>query len=143
MLSKEELWSFFQNDRFAVDVVGITVDEVTEERTVCRLKIDGRHRNADGVVMGGVSFTLGDFAFALFANRMGISVVTLSATVNYLGTAKGDELIATVTPIKEGRSVVSAEVTVTDEFDNPVAHMVANGFRKTKNESNDKEKHKA
>lgn len=80
--------------------------------------------------MGGVSFTLGDFAFALFANRHKISTVTLSASIHYLGVCKGERLIATVTPIKEGRSVVNAEVMITDELGNAVAHLVASGFCK-------------
>ena len=130
MLSREELWSYFQNDTFAVDEVGITVDEISEERVVCSLAVSARHKNADGAVMGGVSFTLGDFAFALFANRHKISTVTLSASIQYLGVCKGDRLIATVTPIKEGRSVVNAEVMITDELGNAVAHLVASGFCK-------------
>lgn len=130
MLTKEELWAYFQNDTFAVDAVGITVDEVCEERVICSMTIEDRHKNADGKVMGGVSFTLGDFAFALFANRHKISTVTLSATIHYLGVAKGKKLIATVSPIKEGRSVVNAEVMITDELGTAVAHMVANGFCK-------------
>ncbi|MBQ7365399.1 MAG: PaaI family thioesterase [Clostridia bacterium] len=131
MLPFEELWAYFQNDRFAVDVVGITVECVREDKVVCRLPICDCHRNADGAVMGGVSFSLGDFAFALFANRHKISTVTQSATISYLGVAKGQELVATVTPIKEGRSVVNAEVLITDELGVRVAHMVASGFRKS------------
>ena len=130
MMTKEALWSYFQNDTFAVDAVGITVDEVSEARVVCSLVIGDQHKNADGKVMGGVSFTLGDFAFALFANRHAIGTVTLSASISYLGVCKGECLIATVTPIKEGRSVVNAEVMITDELGNAVAHMVASGFRK-------------
>ena len=130
MLDYETLWSYFKNDTFAVDVTGIKVDEVRDERVVCSLMIEDRHKNANGAVMGGVSYTLGDFAFALFVNRHKISTVTLSATIQYLGVAKGKRLIATVTPIKEGRSVVSAEVSITDELGNAVAHMLANGFCK-------------
>ncbi|MBR2987898.1 MAG: PaaI family thioesterase [Clostridia bacterium] len=130
MIPYEELWSFFKNDVFAVEVVGIRAECVSEEKVVCCLPLTDRHRNADGAVMGGVSFTLGDFAFALFANRHRMKTVTLSASISYLGVAKGNTLIATVTPIKEGRSVVNAEVLITDELGNRVAHMVASGFRK-------------
>ncbi len=128
-MTYEEIWSYFQKDTFAMDV-GIVADEIGKERVVCSLAIEDRHRNADGAVMGGAIFTLGDFAFALFANRHKIATVTLSASIHYLGVAKGKTLIATVTPIKEGRSVVNAEIMITDELGTAVAHMVANGFSK-------------
>ncbi len=129
MLTKEELWHYFQNDTFAV-TAGIVPEVIGEDCVVCSMPIDVRHQNADGAVMGGAIFTLGDFAFALFANRSGVGTVTLSANIAYLGKAKGTKLIATVRPIKEGRSVVNATITVEDELGTPVAHMTASGFRK-------------
>ena len=130
MIDKKAIREYFQNDTFAVKQTGIVIDEVSEERVVCSLTIEEHHKNANGVVMGGVSYTLADFTFAVFANRHSISTVTLSATVQYLGVAKGKRLIATARAIKEGRSVITAEVTVTDELSNAVAHIVASGFSK-------------
>ncbi len=130
MLNKEELLAYFAKDVFATETVGITVDEIGEEKAVCRLKLAPSHRNAEGNVMGGVSFTLGDFAFALFANRHAISTVSLEASIHYLGVARGNELVAAVTPIKEGRSVTTCEVMICDELGNAVAHMTVSGFRK-------------
>ena len=128
MINKEELVHYFANDKFATEVVGITIEIVEDNLVVCRLPLNDTHRNARGAVMGGVTFTLGDFAFAVFANRHEIATVSLSASISYLGVAKGNELIATVTPIKEGRSVKTAEVAICDEIGNAVAHMVVNGF---------------
>lgn len=128
MIDKEALVAYFSNDKFATEVVGITVERVEEDLVVCRLALNDSHRNAQGAVMGGASFTLGDFAFAVFANRHEISTVSLSASISYLGVAKGKELIATVTPIKEGRSVKTAEVMITDELGTAVVHMVMSGF---------------
>ena len=128
MINKEELVNYFAKDTFATEVVGITVEKVEEDLVECRLVLNDTHRNAQGAVMGGVTFTLGDFAFAVFANRHEIATVSLSASISYLGVAKGKELIATVTPIKEGRSVKTCEVSICDELGNAVAHMVVNGF---------------
>ena len=128
MIDKEALLNYFAKDKFATEVVGITVERVEEDLVVCRLVLNDSHRNARGAVMGGVSFTLGDYAFAVFANRHEISTVSLSASIHYLGVAKGGELIATVTPIKEGRSVKTAEVMITDELGTAVAHITMNGF---------------
>lgn len=128
MIEKEALLNYFAKDKFANDVVGITVERVEEDLAVCRLTLNDSHCNSQGAVMGGVTFTLGDYAFAVFANRHEIATVSLSASISYLGVAKGRELIATVTPIKEGRSVKTAEVAICDELGNAVAHMVMNGF---------------
>ena len=128
MINKEELTNYFAQDTFATEVVGITIEKAEEDLVECRLRLNHTHRNAQGAVMGGVTFTLGDFAFAVFANRHEIATVSLSASISYLGVAKGCELIATVTPIKEGRSVKTAEVAIRDDLGNAVAHMVVNGF---------------
>lgn len=130
MIDKEERIAYFKNDIFATETVGITVEELTEEKAVCRLILTPAHRNAEGCVMGGVTFTLGDFTFALFANRHETATVSLGANISYLGVAKGKELIATATPIKEGRSVLTCEIMIRDELGNAVAHMTVNGFRK-------------
>ena len=130
MINKEDLVSYFKGDIFATETVGIVIECVEEDLAVCRLKLTDAHRNAQGAVMGGVSFTLGDFAFAVFANRHEIATVSLSASISYLGVAKGSELIATVRPIKEGRSVKTAEVMIQDELGCAVAHMTVNGFCK-------------
>lgn len=128
MINKEELVSYFSKDTFATELVGIRIEKVEEDLVECRLVLNDTHRNAQGAVMGGVTFTLGDFAFAVFANRHEIATVSLSASISYLGVAKGKELIATVTPVKEGRSVKTAEVLIHDELGNAVAHMIVNGF---------------
>ena len=128
MIEQEKLKAYFYDDTFATQTVGIVIDRVEPESAVCRLRVSDKHRNARGEVMGGVSFTLGDFAFAVFCNRNQIDTVSLSATISYLGRCKGEELIATVLPIKEGRSVKTAEVRICDDLGNAVAHMTLNGF---------------
>ena len=64
----------FEKDRFATDN-GAVIDEVDDHYAKCSLKIEDRHRNAMGAVMGGVYFTLADFALAVASNwqEMGLS----------------------------------------------------------------------
>ena len=130
MLTKEELVEYFKKDLFATETVGIEIVDITEEAATCRLTVRDGHRNADGGVMGGVTFTLGDFTAALLVNRGGLRTVSLSASISYLGVCKGNTLIAVARAIKEGRSVATAEVDISDELGNKVAFMVVNGFRK-------------
>ena len=67
--SVESAREFFYKDLFAVNT-GITLDELTEDEAVCSLELDDVHRNAYGGVMGGVIFTLADFAFAVLSNQI-------------------------------------------------------------------------
>ena len=65
MTNLERANAYFANDRYATDVTGITITEVREHYAKVELELDERHMNAMGAVMGGVYFTLCDFAFAV------------------------------------------------------------------------------
>ena len=65
------------------------IAEVDDHYAKCTLEVQERHRNAMGAVMGGVYFTLADFAFAVAANWQEIGTVSLHSDIAYLGTAKG------------------------------------------------------
>ncbi len=70
MKPDEKTVKLFENDRFATEN-GAVIEEVEEHYAKCSLKLGSRHRNAMGAVMGGVYFTLADFAFAVAANWQG------------------------------------------------------------------------
>lgn len=123
----EEVRNRFSQDRFAT-VNGAVIDEVGEGYAKCSMALHDTHRNALGAVMGGAIFTLADFAFAVASNWNKEPVVSLTATVSFLGKAKGDKLIAEAKKIREGRSTCYYEVAVSDELGNCVAHMTSNGF---------------
>ena len=67
MKPDEKTVKLFENDRFATEN-GAVIEEVEEHYAKCSLKLGSHHRNAMGAVMGGVYFTLADFAFAVAAN---------------------------------------------------------------------------
>ena len=77
MTNLERANAYFANDRYATDVTGITITEVREHYAKVELELDERHMNAMGAVMGGVYFTLCDFAFAVASNFDSEPVVTL------------------------------------------------------------------
>ena len=76
MKPDEKTVKLFENDRFATEN-GAVIEEVEEHYAQCSLKLGSRHRNAMGAVMGGVYFTLADFAFAVAANWQGTGTVSL------------------------------------------------------------------
>lgn len=123
----DEVRERFSHDRFAT-VNGAVIDTIAEGYAKCSMKLNDTHRNALGAVMGGAIFTLADFAFAVASNWNKNPQVSLSASISFLGRAKGDKLIAEAHKIKEGRKTCYYEVMISDELGNQVAHMTSNGF---------------
>lgn len=125
----DEVRKLFENDRFATET-GAVINEIGDFYAKCSLKLEERHKNALGAVMGGVSFTLADFAFAVAANWQNPGVVSLSSNIAYLGISKGERLIAEARCIKNGRTASYYNISVQDELGNPVAAVTAIGYRK-------------
>lgn len=125
----DEVRKLFENDRFASET-GAVIDEIGDFYAKCSLKLEERHKNALGAVMGGVSFTLADFAFAVASNWQNPGVVSLSSNIAYLGTAKGGRLIAEARCVKNGRTTSYYNISVQDDLGNPVAAVAATGYRK-------------
>ena len=121
MTELQEARTFFSGDRFATAAAGCTIAAVGDRYAKCVLLLNERHYNAAGQVMGGVAYTLADFAFAVAANFRQPPTVTVTASINYLGKAKGKTLCAETRLIKDGRRNCFYEVTVTDDLDNPIA----------------------
>ncbi len=126
-ITLDEIRERFSQDRFAT-VNGAVIDAVDEGYAQCSMQLTETHRNALGAVMGGAIFTLADFAFAVASNWNKSPQVSLNASINFLGRAKGDKLIARAQKIKEGRTTCYYEVKVSDESGNQVAHMTSGGF---------------
>jgi len=122
-----EARQFFAGDRYAVEATGCVIDAVRERYARCRLTLAPHHYNAVGQVMGGVSFTLADFAFAVAANFHQGLTVSVTSSISHLGTVKGSRLIAQTRLIKDGRRNCFYEVDVTDDLDNPIALVTITG----------------
>ena len=125
----KELQERVRSDRFAA-AMGAEILEARPGYARCGLALGELHRNAAGGVMGGVTFTLADFAFAVAANCEKLATVSLSSQIAYLSRPKGERLIAVANRVKEGRSTCYYTVDVTDELGTPVAQVTTTGFIK-------------
>jgi acyl-CoA thioesterase len=83
-----------------------------------------------GGVMGGVYFTLADFAFAVASNWQQPGVVGLNCDASFIGVPKTERIIAEAKLIKDGRTICCYNVDIKDELGNPVAAVQCVGFRK-------------
>lgn len=126
-----EVREIFKGDKFATEN-GMVIDEIGDHYARCSVEIGDIHRNAMGGVMGGVHFTLADFAFAVAANWQHMGTVALSTDIAFIGGVKGTKLTAEAALVKDGRSVACYRITVTDDLGNIVADVKTVGFHKVK-----------
>jgi uncharacterized domain 1 len=124
----EEAREYFVNDRFAA-TNGVLLDELTEDGCVCHVDLNDTHRNALGGVMGGVLFTLADFAFAIASNNAHHGTVAIDVNIHFLAAPKGSKLTARASCVKDGRTTAVYEAKVTDDTGRDVALFLGTGCK--------------
>lgn len=127
----KEVKEFFEKDRFATKN-GMYIDEIGEKYAKCALIITDDHKNALGALMGGVPYTLADFAFAVASNWENQGTVSLNTNINYLSQPKGKKLFAEAKCEKDGRMTCYYNINIYDELGTKVANAVTTGFHLTK-----------
>ena len=125
----EKVRELFAKDHFATEN-GMVIDEIGDHYAKCSVEIKSRHLNAMGGVMGGVHYTLADFAFAVASNWQEPGTVGLSNTISYVGPVKGTKLIAEARLVKNGRSTCCYNVEIRDDLGNITATVQCVGFHK-------------
>ena len=131
MKPSEKTIQMFMKDRFATDN-GAVIEEVDDHYAKCSLRIEDRHRNAMGAVLGGVYFTLADFALAVASNWQKMENVCLNSEITYLTAAKGERLIAEAVCVKSGRTTGYYRIDVRDDLGNLTAAVTATTYRVAK-----------
>lgn len=122
MTPTEQARVVFASDRYATQLTGIQIDHVADHEAHCSLTLEAHHRNARGVAMGGVIFTLADFAAAVAANTDCLADgdlrwVSLHSTIHFLSPAPGNGMTATCSPLKLGRTTTLYQ-TIIESPDN-------------------------
>lgn len=126
-MTLEETREFFYQDRYATEATGIVIDEIGDNYAKVSLKLEDRHKAAGDHVMGGVFYTIGDFAFAVATNTPEHLTVTTTGSISYYRQPKDDHLIAECTCLKEGKRFCFYESKVFDGLGNLVAKVNFNG----------------
>lgn len=129
------------NDLYATQATGVKLEDIRQDYAQCTLQLQPHHRNAVNNVMGGVIYTLADFAFAAAANSPCIEAeqplawVTVSSTIHYLAQPTGNKLTAETQCIKRGKTSCLFHINIYDRQQNPVALVITAG-RKTAPQNN-------
>ena len=127
--SLEEVRERFNDDHFAMKL-GVNIEKIKDGYSLCVITIDESMLNAAGSIMGGVYFTLSDFAFAVAANWNKPLTVSLSSHITFLSPALGGHLIAEARCIKEGKTTCYYTVDICDDTGTLVTSCTMNGFIK-------------
>lgn len=128
----------FGADRYATQQTGVTIDTVDLHTTCCSLTVEPHHRNAKGVVMGGVLMTLADYAFAVASHtemlqNLGdddeatLEWVTSSSQIHFLAPATQGRIVARTQCLKQGRRQCLYQITITDDTQRTLALVTASG----------------
>ena len=80
--------------------------------------------------MGGVIFTIADFAFAVASNNDHKPTVAMNVNINFLAESKGDCLFADAVRVKSGRTTSVFRIIVKDENGREVALFIGTGYKK-------------
>ena len=118
---------FFKGDRYAAES-GAVIDEIGDHYAKCSIELTDLHKNAMGGIMGGVYFTLADFAFAVASNWQEPGVVGLNCDISFIGVPKSGKLIAEARRVKEGRHIASYNVEIRDDLGNITTVVQCMGF---------------
>lgn len=129
MTDLEKAREFFGKDAFATKVAGLEITAVGDHYAKVELDLDERHYNAIGAVMGGVYFTMSDFAFAIASNFNAQPCVTLDSHITYLAPAKGRHLIAETYCVKDGKRTCCYRISIRDELGTEVATVINQGYK--------------
>ena len=121
--SIEQIRAFFERDQFAHKCLGAVVDSYDPQTgaATVSMTIDDRHHNAQGFVMGGVLFSLSDFALAVATNMGQEASSSVSSAIQFMRRAKGERLIAT--------ALTFFTIDVEDELGTHVCRMTATCMR--------------
>ena len=132
MSDLEEARAYFANDRYASRHTGIEIIEVGDHYAKCMLKIDERHLNALGFLMGGVAYTMADFTFAIATNfRSQTTTVTNVAQISYLNPMSGRILYSESRLLKDGKRSCFYEIRIYDDAGKDIAVVAVNGIHLT------------
>ena len=131
MKTLEEIKEYCSHDHYARATTGAEILETSEGYSKVRLVIDERHINGAGYVMGGVYFTLADFASAVALNQEFDEKLycALTGNIDYISSVQGGVLYAEARILKEGRKITFSEVNITDENGKLIARTSLSSYK--------------
>ena len=124
----EEAKDIFYGDHYASKTTGIEIIDADVRYAKVKLDLNVSHMNAVGQVMGGVYFTIADYAFAIASNFKQPPTVTQTSQIVFLSPIKGSTIFAEAVCIRSGRTTCFYKIIITDETGEQNAYVTTTGF---------------
>lgn len=127
----EDIRAYFADDEFARKCLGATIDDYDFETGIATvsMEIDDRHHNAQGFVMGGVFFSLADYALAVAEQRQPTALGLDQFQHRPHAPRQGQQAQGRRPSDKLGRNLAFFTIDLFDEPGNLVARMSATVMR--------------
>lgn len=123
----DELKRFFKDDKY-IELSGIEILSADDEKAVVGAKILPHHLNANGVVQGGMLYTLADAAFAVLSNNLHPVTVSQAGNIAYIAPADTDYVTAEAVELVRSKRNNVVQVTIKDSTGKIVSTATINGF---------------
>ena len=118
-----------ENDLFS-QWLGITVIEIKEGYSKIQMTVRKEMINGFGIVHGGITFSLGDSAFAFACNNRNVLSVALDTAINFIKPVHvGDVLTAEAKELHNGKSTGLYHITITNQNGHVVAMFKGTCYR--------------
>ncbi len=131
-LANKVVTHMMNEDRFS-QWLGIIVLEVREGYSRLQMKIRPEMVNGFGIVHGGVSFSLGDSAFAFACNNRNQLSMALDTAINFTHPVRvGDLLTAEAKELHNGKSTGLYQISIHNQDQKLVAQFKGLCYRTDK-----------
>lgn len=128
----DEIIEKAKNDNF-IKFLGVKILKIDKGYALVSLKIKENYLNFNGMVHGGIIYSVADVAFSLASNSLGIPAVAVQVSINFLRPIKiNDELIAEVKLKKFGKTLSLYEMEVLNREKKLIASLVGTAFQSQK-----------
>jgi uncharacterized protein (TIGR00369 family) len=106
-------------DQTLIGALGITLEEITPERVVCKMPVGPKTIQPLGLLHGGASVALAETAASIGAaaniNPETHFTAGLEINANHIRGKRDGEVTATATPLHKGRTTMVWDIKITDE----------------------------
>lgn len=128
----EKILELFSKDKFSRNC-GIKVDEIKPGYAKCSMPVTEEHLNGIGTLMGGATYTLADFTFALAANSYGIVAISTNANISYLKKCSDGVVTAVATEISRSHHLGVYRVLISNDQGEQIADFTGTCYYKETN----------
>lgn len=112
------------NKETLVETLGITYEELTPDRVVCKMPVGPKTWQPYGLLHGGASVALAETAAsvgtALNIDKETHFAVGLEINANHVKGKRDGIVTATATPLHKGRTTMVWDIRITDEEDKQI-----------------------